>query len=338
MDIKLPETGNNEHNITHAAGDLVAWILNDGKIGTLNQCLGLAEAIGLNPVIKIIEPRLPWRLLPSNWWFRPLAAQKPGAAALTPPWPDVVICCGRAAAAPTAEIGRLSQGRTKVIAVQDPRLDPARFDLIVVAIHDALRGPNVIVTEGALNRMTPAKFAQAASQFAPVFADLPRPLVAVLLGGTNAHYRLDQTGGAEIGQRLRTLSDQTGAGLVITPSRRTDPAAVAALAASLDPARSWVWNGEGDNPYFGMLALADHVLVTADSVSMASEAAATGKPIHILDLPGGGGKFGTFHERMRELGIARPFEGGLPSWSYAPLNDTARAAERVRTILGLPPL
>jgi mitochondrial fission protein ELM1 len=334
----LPKIGNIEHNITQPEGDFVAWILNDGKIGTLNQCLGLAEAIGLDPVIKIIEPRLPWRLLPSKWWIKPLAAQKRHAAQLAPPWPDVVICCGRAAAAPTAEIGRLSQGRTKVIAVQDPRLDPTRFDLIVVAIHDALRGPNVIVTEGALNRMTPAKFAEAASRFAPVFAPLPKPLVAVLLGGTNTHYRLDGAGGAEIGQRLRALSDQTGAGLVITPSRRTDPAAVAAISAALDPARSWIWDGTGENPYFGMLGLADHVLVTADSVSMASEAATTGKPIHILDLPGGGGKFGKFHERMRELGIARPFDGNLTSWTYTPLNDTARAADRARALLGLPPL
>src|SRR3546814_3642619 len=34
------------------------------------------------------------------------------------------------------------------------------------------------------------------------------------------------------------------------------------------------------NPNFGILGLADHVIVTGDSVNMVSEAASTGKPVH----------------------------------------------------------
>jgi mitochondrial fission protein ELM1 len=338
-DMKLPETAPKPQDIfggvdiNMAREPVIAWILNDGKIGTLNQCLGLVEALGLEPEIKIVKPRPLWRFLPASWWPAPLKAQTPGGDRLEPPWPDLIVCCGRAAAAPTAEIGRLSGGRTKIVAIQNPRIDPKRFDLIVVAVHDSLRGPNVLATEGALHRVTPAKLEQGRAQFEPVFAHLPRPLVAVLIGGTNAHYRLDEAGAAEIGRKLADLSATTGAGLVITPSRRTDPAAIAAMRANLPTERTWFWDGNADNPYFGMLALADHVLVTADSVSMASEATATGKPVHILDLPGAGGKFGTFHERLRQLGVARKFDGTLPNWQYNRLDDTGRAADAVRALL-----
>lgn len=320
-------------DITTGSRPVIAWILNDGKIGTLNQCLGLVEALGLEPIVKTIKPRLLWRFLPASWWPMPLKAQSAGGDRLEAPWPDLVVSCGRATAAPAAEIRRLSGGKTKAVAVQNPRVRSDRFDLIVVAVHDTLRGPNVIATEGALNRVTSAKLAEGAEQFRPVFAHIPKPLVAVLIGGTNAHYRLDAAGADEIGRKLKVLSETTGAGLVITPSRRTDPEALDALKAALPTERSWVWDGTCDNPYFGMLALADHVMVTADSVSMASEAAATGKPVHILDLPGSGGKFGTFHERLRALGVARPFDGTLPNWQYNKLDDTARAADAVRALL-----
>ena len=92
----------------------------------------------------------------------------------------------------------------------------------------------------------------------------------------------------------------------------------------------WIWDGSGDNPYMGYLALADVLVVTADSVNMVSEAAATGKPVFVVDLKGGSRKFRLFHEDMRGKGITRPFEGRLETWIYPPLQETARAAEEIR--------
>ena len=89
----------------------------------------------------------------------------------------------------------------------------------------------------------------------------------------------------------------------------------------------------GDNPYYAYLAIADALLVTGDSVSMVSEAAATGRPVHILDLDGGDAKFARFHKTMREAGITRPFAGKIESWGYAPLDDTARAGAAVRALV-----
>lgn len=94
-----------------------------------------------------------------------------------------------------------------------------------------------------------------------------------------------------------------------------------------------IWDGAGENPYFAYLALADAFLVTADSVSMISEAAATGKPIHILDLDGGNAKFALFHQIMRNAGITRAFAGRIEEWSYPVPDDTARAGAALRALV-----
>ena len=94
-----------------------------------------------------------------------------------------------------------------------------------------------------------------------------------------------------------------------------------------------VWDMTGDNPYFAYLAVADALLVTADSVSMVSEAAATGKPVHVIDLPGGDAKFARFHQAMREAGITRPFAGRIEDWRYTPPDDTKRAGAALRELV-----
>ena len=96
---------------------------------------------------------------------------------------------------------------------------------------------------------------------------------------------------------------------------------------------AYVWDGTGDNPYFAMLGLADAMIVTADSVSMVSEAAATGKPVHVVPLDGGSDKFSRFHEAMAQSGITRPFRGQIEQWTYVPPDDNARAGAAIRDLL-----
>ena len=61
--------------------------------------------------------------------------------------------------------------------------------------------------------------------------------------------------------------------------------------------------------------------------------AATGKPVHILDLDGGDAKFARFHAAMRDAGITRPFAGRIESWRYDPLDDTMRAGAELRALV-----
>ena len=123
---------------------------------------------------------------------------------------------------------------------------------------------------------------------------------------------------------------QRGFGLAITTSRRTGAAATAQLRARLEPLGAYIWDGKGENPYFGLLALADVVIVTSDSVSMVSEAAFSGKPVHVFELEGGSAKFARFHQALRDAGISRPFRGAIERWVYTPPDDTARAAAEIR--------
>lgn len=303
------------------------WVLTKGAIGMENQALGIAEALGLAAEIKRLKPPWPWRgLRPRFWLARDEAVVRP----LGPPWPDVLIACGWHAGGMAAAVRRLSGGRTFTVYVQSPPLPLAAFDLVVAPRHDGLAGPNVVVTEAAVHRVTAEKLAAAAARFAPVYGALPRPRVAVLLGGSNGRHRLTVAVAERLGDDLARLAKGAGAGIMVTPSRRTDPAVKAALAARLAGTGAHIWDERGENPYFALLGLADHILATEDSVSMTSEAVSTGKPVHTIPLEGGSRRIDAFHAALRERGLTRRFDGALPSWTYSPPDDTARAAAEIR--------
>ena len=315
------------------------WVLTDGKAGTENQCLGLADALTPAVTVKRLAPRVPWRWAAASLWTLPWAriplALFRGDDPLAPPWPRLLIASGRPSVGPALAIRRASRGTTFCVQLQDPRVNPGRFDLVAAPRHDHLSGPNVLATRGALHGVTAAKLEQAAAHFGPRYAHLPRPRIAVLIGGTSKHYRLTQSIAEGLGRDLRTLSNETGAGLMVTASRRTGWANEKTLRLALKGVACEFWNGEGENPYVGILALADHIIVSEDSVTMTSEAASTGKPVYTIALQGGAPKFREFHESLLADGVTRPFTGALETWSYTPLDDTQRVADEVRARLAL---
>ncbi|HEX4195394.1 MAG TPA: mitochondrial fission ELM1 family protein, partial [Stellaceae bacterium] len=256
------------------------WVLHDGKIGMANQVTGLAEALGWPITQKRLAIRAPWRYLAPSLWVAPSLAIDPAGARLEPPWPEIVIACGRNSIQPARLVKRASRGKTFWVQIQDPRFARHEIDLIVAPLHDPAAGENVFRTLGAVHRVTAEKLSADASRWAQTFAGLPRPLVAVLIGGDNAVYRLTETMFGALCDRLVALA-KSGIGLAITPSRRTGEAQRAMLAKRLEGLPAFIWDGNGDNPYFAMLGAADAIIATADSVSMISEAASTGKPVHI---------------------------------------------------------
>jgi hypothetical protein len=317
---------------TISAEPPLAWVLHDGKAGMASQALGLAEAAGFPFVEKRLDVRFPWSWLPPRFWFLPLTAAQAAGAALSPPWPDVVIGCGRNTAAPVLAIRRASGRRTVAVQVQDPGIGHGEFDLLVVPEHDRLRGPQVVVTRGAVHRVTRALLAAETNRF-PALAALPRPILSVLIGGANKAYRLTLRRVGEIAEAVTGVLRNQGGSALVTPSRRTGAAGIALLRDRLGELPAAVWDGSGANPYFAYLALADAFMVTADSVSMISEAAATGKPVHVLDLTGGNAKFARFHTAMQAAGITRPFRGRIEAWSYPIPDDTARAGAALRRLV-----
>ena len=298
--------------------------------GLVSQALGLAEAAGLDPPVVDLVPRFPYSSIPAALWHNPLSAVgiKPppveqGALALT------VGGVGGAVGA------ALRRGGTRVVQIQNPRLALKKFDLILANPHDEIAGANVIIVRTALHRATHARLRAAREIWLPRFAHLPRPLVAVLVGGSNGRFRLEAAEGESLARDLSGIMHRDKAGLMISPSRRTAPAVREALTRRLAPLGAWIWDMQGENPYFGMLACADMIVVTIDSISMVSEAVATHAPVLLAELPGRSRRIELFLGAMKEAGRARPFAGRLEYWPVLPLDDTAAAAGEMRRRLGL---
>jgi len=305
------------------------WVVTPGHAGMENQAVALAEAIGLPFAIKRVRPRRPWTWAPPGLWPAPLAALGQDSDAIAPPWPALLISCGRRAVPYALHVRRASAGATMAVHIQNPQTRLDRFDLVIPPRHDHVRGANVVETLGSLHRITPGRLAEAANAFAADVAALPQPRVAVLVGGSNAAYRLTPAIVARLAGELGGLTRDGAAGLMVTPSRRTGEENIAALRRTLADAPALVWQFKGPNPYFGFLGLADAIIVTADSVNMVCEACATGKPVHVVGLDGGNRKFDEFHQSMRAAGYTRPFRGRLEHWRYTPPDDTGLAARAV---------
>jgi mitochondrial fission protein ELM1 len=305
------------------------WIISEGMAGLRSQAFGLAEAAGIAADFRELKPVAPWKWIAAKLWPDPLAAV---AEAVKAPMPSLAIGCGGMAGSVLAALRRKS---VRVVQIQNPRMNIGRFDLIIANHHDDLTGPNVFVTRTALHRVTPARLAAEATLWRDRLAPYRRPLVAVLLGGNNGRFRLDRDAGARLAADLATMAERDKVGVVVTPSRRTDPAVTDLIRAALAPSGGWVWDLSGENPYFGMLALADLIIVTQDSVSMISEAAATTVPVMIAPLPGSWHRQGRFLKPLVNEDRVRPFEGRFVTWRVSPLNDTPLAAAEMRQRLGL---
>ncbi len=311
--------------MTEISPDLTCWVLTNGMAGFETQVIGVAEALGLAPVVKRVAPTPPFK------WMAPWGpAQR--QADICPPWPDVLIASGRQSIPYARMIRKKSGGRTFTVILQDPRVSPANFDFVWAPAHDRLTGPNVLSTPVSPHRLTRKRLADEAARFAPQVAHLPHPRVAVLIGGTNAVYQLSEEVAARLGKDLAAIAEK-GAGLMVTPSRRTGERQTEIISEALKGLPAIVWDGTGANPYFGFLGLADAVIVTCDSVNMVGEAAFTGKPVHVIELEGGSPKFRRFLDAMYESGAARPFRGALESWVSHPLNATDDIAAAIATRL-----
>lgn len=318
------------------APENVCWVLTDGKVGTHNGALGLAQAVGLPIVEKHVDSARPWRWLPPRFW--PSSVLGVGAAGdpLVPPWPRLLISAGERAVGPALAIRRRAGDATLGVHIQHPRVNVAHFDLVIVSAHDQLSGPNVRVTLGALHRVTSDRIEADAKRFEAQVAGLPRPRVAVLVGGANRVYRFDQDVAERLGDQLVAMCRLAGASLLVTTSRRTGTANESLLRSRLAQVPAVFWDGTGENPYFAFLGLADAVVVTSDSVNMVSETCFTGRPVHVFYLPGDpGSKFERFHRNLAEAGVTRPFEGRLESWQYPPLDERTPIADEIRARLAM---
>jgi len=296
------------------------WVLVDPRAGTAAQALGIAERLG-QPFRRVPLRYGPLARLPWPW---PTLSGLSDRGAFTPPWPSLVISAGRRSA-PVSRWLRARGART--VHAMRPGLGAADFDLLVIGAHDAPRpAGNLMVIQGAAHRLTPEALAEAPAGF-PALAALPRPIVALLLGGPVRAEGMAPGTAAGIARQAAGL----GASVIATTSRRTGDTAAEAVRAGLQgtPHHLHAWGATGANPFTAMLALADTLIVTGDSISMLSEALITTTPILIADPGGLGARHHAVSRSLIEAGLAAPLGAGLPPPREA-LDETARIAAEIR--------
>jgi mitochondrial fission protein ELM1 len=311
---------------------MIIWAVSDGRAGIETQVLGLAEAVARQTPALVIAKHARWRglagALPPQLNPARLSWLEDGAG-VGAPWPDLWIAAGRASLPLSIRVKAWSGGNTFVVQLQDPRLPPRRFDLVIPPAHDGLTGPNVFPIVGSPGRVTPERLSLELAAFADALAPLPHPRVAVFVGGKSRSHDLSPARARTIANQVAATVAAAGGSVLFTASRRTPDAARQVLAETFAGLPGQVWSGAGANPYFAFLAAADYILVTEDSTNLATEAAATGKPVYVLTMDGGAAKFRRFHDDLAARGVTRPFAGVFEPWSYPPLDETSRAAAEI---------
>ena len=313
--------------------NLSCWVISDGAAGNRRQAMALADGLGLAPRVIDLRLRQPWdALAPHLCLGARHGMMDRNGQRIVPPWPAIAIGCGRRAALLTRCLRNWSARRCFTVQILDPRISPAHFDVVVAPRHDQLSGANVIETLGALNPIDDAWLEQGHIQFSS-FGTLPTPRTAVLIGASNASVALDDAWFAALFDTLARQHALTGGSFLVSTSRRTSASRIEQLRKQFSrwPGTFWAGPENGENPYAGMLAWADGIIVSADSVNMVSEACATGKPVHAFTAEPVRGKVAAFHEGLRANGHLVSLQASAEP-PHPPLRELAAVAARIRAI------
>ena len=264
------------------------WLILGDKAGDNAQVRIIADALGWPYDLKALVFRAPYVVGKPRFRTSLYHVDQARSAPLTPPWPDLILTVGRRPSMAALWVKEQTRGRAALVVVGRPKRWLDRFDLVIAPPQFQLpRHANVLRLDLPLMRVDEAAIAAASDAWRGRFADLPRPLVALLVGGPTKPFRFDEAVARRLLQQARHAAEAERGSLYVTTSRRTPAAVVEALTAELPAgARLYRWGAGGDNPYHALLGLADRFIVTGDSISMMVEVARLGKPLAIFALPG----------------------------------------------------
>ena len=344
------------------------WLLIGDKLGDNAQARALVDALGWPYDVRQVFPKPEWVLGKPK--FEPgldhldLARSAP----LEPPWPDLIVTIGRRPSMAALWVQDQSGGRARIVLLGRPKRWAERFALIVAPSQFKIPPrDNLIQLDLPLLRADPEAVAAAGAIWRERLAGLPRPLTAVLIGGQTKPYRFDEEVARDLLGKLDALRARDGGTLYLTTSRRTRPEAVSAFERDLPPGavlHRWSADAPEDNPYLGLLALADRFVVTADSISMMVEVASLRRPLAIFELPigrdlmdrmratmaraslpdglvhllhrlgilGYGRDLGEVRRRLVETGLAVPLGQPFSQPGSAIHDELAGVVERIRAI------
>ncbi|MCG2706044.1 MAG: mitochondrial fission ELM1 family protein [Candidatus Omnitrophica bacterium] len=201
--------------------------------------------------------------------------------------PDIVISCGSSLAAINFIVSR--ENLAKSIVIMRPSiLSTRRFDLVVMPKHD--RPPkrkNVTVTEGALNLIDEEHLASSAADL-DFYAQTSKKLViGFLIGGDTRDFQLSRHVFRQIINQLKASLGRLDGQILVTTSRRTSKEIeelVKQEFKSYPPCKFLIIANERNLPFAvgGILAKSQIVIVSPESISMVSEAAASGRYVIVF--------------------------------------------------------
>ncbi|MEO6255985.1 MAG: ELM1/GtrOC1 family putative glycosyltransferase [Sphingomicrobium sp.] len=259
------------------------WALLGHRRGDNFQVLALAQGLGLPFETRSLRYNVV-RRLDNRLLGRSLVSVLPSSARwLQPPWPDLVIAIGQRSVPVARFIRHASRGKTKLVQLGNPRMNPNIFDLVITLPQYAI---------GKSDRVVQLPFAMG-SPHAPeppteveseILDALPRPHRLMVLGGPNKHWQIPPEIAVSAARTLVERCDREGGTVIAIGSPRTPPAVAHAVEQALDGTRHRFVGGSVPR-YVSLLEDADEIHVTADSVSMLSEAVFTGKPVGMIPIP-----------------------------------------------------
>jgi mitochondrial fission protein ELM1 len=296
----------------------VVWLIDAYREGERAQVRALVQALGWPCETKRLSYRkfdLITHLLPGGSLR---GINRASRESLKPPWPDVVVSCGVRNEPVCRWIREQSGGACRYVHIGRPWADPSLFDLVITTPQYRVpHRENVVRNELTLHQVSESRMAQGAVEWENTWRDLPRPLIAVMVGGNSGPFTLGPKAAARLGREASILARDSGGALLVSTSSRTSAPATGALQRALDAPHYWhVWRpAEEPNPYWGMLGLADRFIVTADSIAMLSETCATGKPVDMFDLGG----MRKSVDQPRDFRLGGLLYRALLNWGWTPL-------------------
>jgi len=264
----------------------IVWLLMGNRAGDNSQVLGLGEALGWPLVEKRFVYTRYEKIVNLPFGGHLLGIDPSASDPVEAPWPDIVISAGRKNEPIARYIRKKADKPVRLVHIGRPWAKVETWDLVVTTPQYRLpQDPNVLHNETPLHRVTRERLDEAASQWLERVADLPHPLIAILAGGNSGPYPFDRASGERLAAQADALAEELGGSLLVTTSARTLPETTEALFSNIkSPSVLYEWKkDDADNPFFAFLGLADRVIVTADSVSMMTEACATGRPVYLYD-------------------------------------------------------
>ena len=348
-------------------------ILSDNKPGHYKQSLGIVEKIPKCQMEWLeIQFRAKWRdnllrifmsifggvpLSPSiiRFLLRWSLTSSTFNAILQIQDVDIVLSTGSSVAAVNLLFGKILGAKTVTCRRPSP-VGIRHFDLAILPMlswEKAKGRDNVCKTIGVPNPISSNTLNAERTQLLQKLNLSDCPRIGLLVGGMDKYETITIVDVEHLSEICRAAAEKMNVQILLTTSRRTPSDVTEYLKSQLGQA-DWCplfiapdMPSELDDPYQAILALSDLLIVTADSFSMVCEAASSGHKVIILSLSRKSHrqpKRYKVYEYMEQHSIVKQctlndllqeIEEALASDcnSSAPLRDTEKAADAIRTLL-----